>query len=82
MKGLMTPEHIADFLTCFYRNRPQGPTQSGGYVLTYPPGEFDFIAGLFEGLGRNSLDFFELLAALERAQAERHLEPPLRLFSK
>ena len=64
--GKMSIAQVPDLLICFYRGRMPGPTQSGGYVPPYPPGEELFLREL---CASGPIPFSALLDALQDAQA-------------
>ena len=63
----------AEFLSAFYRYRPQGNTSSGTYLHTYPENEKEFLDSLFDANG-GELTFDVLKSALHEAQS-RFAEP-------
>jgi len=67
--GALKHEQIVDFLQFFYRQRAEGPTQSGSYLYSYPENEAAFLSSLFEGDPTAELPFDPLLTALMDAQA-------------
>ena len=72
------PNQVKDFLTCFYRSRFGGPSLSGYLLESLPSEEVEFLTALAENL----LTFEELIAALEKRQAEfSQPAPPLEYKS-
>jgi len=62
-------DKVGDLLLMFYRSRPEGPTQSGSYVHSFPENEYNFICELYAN-GATSISFATLMDALMAAQAE------------
>ena len=65
--GSLPKDKVGDLLGFFYRRRPEGPTQSGSYLHTYPESEKNFILGLYPD-GVESIEFPTLMNALMDAQ--------------
>jgi len=68
-EGMLTEEKVGDLLCCFYRNRPEGSTLSGSYLIAFPPSEKDFLLSLLTE-ERPAISFEELLGQLCDAQAQ------------
>jgi len=64
--GVLTPALVKDLLACFYRDRVEGPTNSGWLVPSYPPADADFLLSL---VAEAPQPFEALLTALGDAQA-------------
>lgn len=60
-------EKVGDLLQCFYRNRSEGPTQSGSYLYQFPENEYTFLCALYED-GARAINFATLMDALMAAQ--------------
>ena len=67
--GQLPSSKVGELLSCFYRMRPEGPTQSGSYLHHYPANEEAFILSLFEDPAK-PIDFATLLDGLMAAQAD------------
>ena len=67
--GLLPSSKVGELLSCFYRMRPEGPTQSGSYLHHYPANEEAFILSLYPE-GVTTIDFATLLEGLMAAQAD------------
>jgi len=69
--GQLPRGKIGQLLTTFYRERFEGPTQSGGYLHSFPEAEAAFIQSLYSSEEATAtIDFPSLLAALQDAQAD------------
>ena len=62
--GKLTTAHVRDFLSCFYRHRVEGATNSGAFVHAYPSSDADF---LFDLVANSPKSFEELLDAIMQA---------------
>jgi len=72
-EGKLKHGQVVEFLQYFYRQRSEGPTQSGSFLYSYPENEAAFLSALFP-TPESELPFEEILNALMEAQ-ENFAEP-------
>ena len=60
---------VPELLKNFYRERSEGPTQSGSYLYTFPDNELRFVLSLYDD-DTATLSFTALMEALMAAQAD------------
>jgi len=67
--GELPKGKVSDLLQGFYRMRPEGPTQSGSFLHSYPENEYRFVCSLYPD-GVTTISFATLLESLMAAQAD------------
>jgi len=65
--GKLKHAQIVEFLQFFYRQRAEGPTQSGSYLYSFPENEAEFLSSLFPDPS-SELAFDDMLSNLMEAQ--------------